>query len=236
MKLALAGLISALLTTGAFAECNTKYLNLSARDYPQVGTVQYHQTLPLNDNEVVLTFDDGPHPKYTPQILKILRDNCVKATFFVIGQMVNHHGEIITREIAEGHSVGTHSFSHPYNFGHLSNAKAEQEISWGIASPTAIIGHQLSPIFRFPGLGKNHTQESWLGRLGISIWSVDINPEDWKGGNTAQIVGATMSQLAKKKKGIIILHDIHKNTVDALPTLLLTLRQKGYIIVGVRMR
>ena len=75
--------------------------------------------LPLADREVVLTFDDGPVPRYTNQILDILAAQCAKATFFLVGEMARAHPSTVRRIFAEGHTIGTHSEDHPVRFGKL---------------------------------------------------------------------------------------------------------------------
>ena len=83
----------------------------------RVGIMQYPQTLPLNDHEVVLTFDDGPAPPHTDKILDIMAAECVKATYFMVGEMARHHPDAVRRVYAEGHTIGTHSEDHPLRNG-----------------------------------------------------------------------------------------------------------------------
>src|SRR5579883_2913604 len=81
--------------------------------HPRIGSMQYPETLPLRDHEVVLTFDDGPIPKNSNQVLQILADNCAKATFFIIGEQAKANPEGIRKLVEAGHTVGTHSQTHP---------------------------------------------------------------------------------------------------------------------------
>lgn len=205
--------------------------NLDIREYPKVGTAQFKQTLPLNDHEVVLTFDDGPHPTITPKILSILEKYCTKATFFVVGNMVNQSPRLLPLEKKMGHNIGTHSFSHPMGFERLTNDKTAQQIDQGIMIARGILGSQLSPLFRFPGLGMNKWQQYYANSKNLSIWSIDIESYDWKGLSPNAIVKQVMGQLEHKRKGIIILHDIHQNTLAALPLLLDALNRSGYKII-----
>ena len=105
-----------------------------------IGTMQYAETLPLEDHEVVLTFDDGPLPKYSYQILDILAAHCVKATFFLIGRQANGNPEGVRKVRDAGHTVGTHSQNHPAGMHRLPVDRARQEIDQGIASVTAALG------------------------------------------------------------------------------------------------
>ena len=91
----------------------SRTLVVDPREHPMIGTMQYRETLPLADHEVVLTFDDGPLPKYSNQILAILAAQCVKATFFTIGRQANANPEGVRKLVAAGHTVATHSQNHP---------------------------------------------------------------------------------------------------------------------------
>src|ERR1700731_5016851 len=84
-------------------------LVVGPREHPRIGTMQYPETLPLRDHEVVLTFDDGPLPRNSNQVLQILADNCVKATFFTIGEQALASPEGVRKLAAAGHNIGTHT-------------------------------------------------------------------------------------------------------------------------------
>ena len=95
------------------------------REHPRIGTMQYPQTLPLRDHEVVLTFDDGPLPrKLGDQILDILASQCVKATFFEIGRMAQAYPEGVRKLIAAGHSIGPQAATHPLTMNHTAGQTA----------------------------------------------------------------------------------------------------------------
>src|ERR1700719_4344101 len=89
------------------------------REHPRIGTMQYPETLPLRDHEVVLTFDDGPLPRNSNQVLDILASQCVKATFFEIGRMAKAYPEGVRKLAEAGHSIGTHSEDHPLTMNHM---------------------------------------------------------------------------------------------------------------------
>src|SRR6266446_1790883 len=97
----------------------SRTLVVDPREHPIIGTMQYAKTLPLADHEVVLTFDDGPLPKYSNQILEILAAQCVKATFFIIGRQANANPEGVRKVVDAGHTVGTHSQNHPLTFNKM---------------------------------------------------------------------------------------------------------------------
>src|SRR6185503_813837 len=104
------------------------------RAHPIIGTMQYNKTLPLEDHEVVLTFDDGPLPHNSNQILDILASQCVKATFFTIGRMAQAYPEGVRKLRDAGHTIGTHTQNHPLSMNRMPIERARQEIDDGIAS------------------------------------------------------------------------------------------------------
>src|SRR5207248_1057124 len=103
------------------------------REHPRVGTMQYPETLPLRDHEVVLTFDDGPLPRNSNKVLAILASQCVKATFFIIGRMAQSAPEGVRKLRDAGHSIGTHTQNHPTGMKRMSIERARQETDDGIA-------------------------------------------------------------------------------------------------------
>jgi peptidoglycan/xylan/chitin deacetylase (PgdA/CDA1 family) len=102
-----------------------RVMTVDAAQTPRVGRKQFPQTLPLQEKELVLTFDDGPWPTTTPKVLTALKYECVHATFFLLGRNVAAHPALARRVIADGHSIGHHSYSHPLlNRRPLAKAKA----------------------------------------------------------------------------------------------------------------
>src|SRR5438128_8493443 len=115
----------------------SRTLVVDPRQHPIIGTMQYAKTLPLEDHEVVLTFDDGPLPKYSYQILDILAAHCAKATFFLVGRQANANPEGVRKVRDAGHTIATHTQNHPGNMNRLPIDRAQKEIEDGIASTTA---------------------------------------------------------------------------------------------------
>ena len=117
---------------------------------PLVGSHDYGVTLPLVPGEVVLTFDDGPLPPYTNAVLKALADECLQATFFMVGRQARAHPELAWQVRAAGHTIGTHTQNHPLH--RMPPDRAAHEIDTGIASVAAALGtpRALAPFFRFP--------------------------------------------------------------------------------------
>jgi peptidoglycan/xylan/chitin deacetylase (PgdA/CDA1 family) len=189
----------------------------------------------LRDHEVVLTFDDGPWPVSTAGVLKALGDQCVKATFFEIGEYARWRPEITRQVIDAGMTVGTHTWSHkdlarnPYA---SDPEKAEQEIEMGASAVHgAAAGGKVAPFFRFPDLVQPPQLLSYLAGRNIAVFSTDIDSRDFTMHKPEQVVDSVMSQLAKWGKGIVLLHDFHRNTADAMPELLRQLKVAGYKVV-----
>jgi peptidoglycan/xylan/chitin deacetylase (PgdA/CDA1 family) len=214
----------------------SRVLALDPAEFPRIGRMQYPDSLPLNDKEVVLTFDDGPLPPYSNQILDILAAQCVKATYFLVGEMARAFPATVRRIYEEGHTIGTHSEDHPTRFGQLPVEKMRHEIDWGISDVSAALGDPkyLAPFFRIPGLARSDTVESELAARGLIVFSSDTVADDWHHGIGAkQIIAAATRRLEASGKGILLLHDIHPKTVAALPGLLKELKDKGLRIVQV---
>ncbi|NVN86694.1 MAG: polysaccharide deacetylase family protein [Rhodopseudomonas sp.] len=213
----------------------SRTLVVDPREHPRIGTMQYGETLPLQDHEVVLTFDDGPLPKYSNQVIDILAAECVKATFFIIGRMANGYPEGVRKLRAAGHTIGTHSQNHPLSMNRMSIERAQQEINDGIAATTAALGDAsaVAPFFRIPGLLRAEGVEDYLASQGIQTWSADFPADDWRPISAARVYELAINRLEAKGKGILLLHDIHPRTVAALPRLLHELKTRGYRIVHV---
>ncbi len=212
----------------------SRVLTVDPAELKRLGTIQYSQSLPLEDHEVVLTFDDGPLPPNTDRVLDALAAECVKATFFVVGQMATAHPAALQRAYKEGHTIGTHSERHA-RLDRLSPDKGEKEISDGIVSAAKVLGDKsaVAPFFRFPYLDLNGAAEERAIQLGLNIWSADLHGSDWTFITAEKVTALTLSRLESKKKGVILLHDIHKRTAEALPVLLRELKKKGYRVVHV---
>src|SRR5262245_21435683 len=161
-----------LIGTADAEECPPGALGVSrtpvvdANEHSRVGSMQYPETLPLNDHEVVLTFDDGPVPRYTSGVLEILASECVKATFFMVGQMARAYPWMVRRVYDEGHTVANHTQNHPIR--KMSVDQAAREIEEGFASLREAIGdpQAVSPFFRIPGLLRQKSVEQYLAAHG----------------------------------------------------------------------
>jgi len=202
---------------------------------PGFGFEHFKQYDFLRDKEVLLTFDDGPWPGNTPAVLKTLADECLKATFFEIGEHATWHPEITKQVIAAGMTVGTHTWSHkdlarnPYAKD-IEQAKAEIEM--GISAVhMAAGGGKVAPFFRFPALQHPPQLLSYLAERNIAVFSTDIDSRDFKLHKPEEVIKSVMSQLEKHGKGIILMHDFKHHTAEALPELIRQLKASGYKVV-----
>ncbi|MGC1778869.1 MAG: polysaccharide deacetylase family protein [Xanthobacteraceae bacterium] len=215
----------------------SRVLPIDFSQYQQLGRMQYPDSLPLNDKEVVITFDDGPLPPSTDKVLDALAAQCVKATFFMVGEMARTFPATVRRVYEEGHTIGTHSDHHPTGFGRLPLDRMREEIDGGIADVSAAFGgdsRYLAPFFRIPGFARSDLVESELARRGLIVFSADVVADDWHRGITpAKIISLAMSRLEARGKGILLLHDIHPKTAEALPGLLEQLKANGFHVVQV---
>jgi len=213
----------------------SRTLVVDPREHPRIGTMQYPETLPLEDHEVVLTFDDGPLPRNSNQILEILAAQCIKATFLEIGRMALAYPEGVRKLRDAGHSIGTHSQDHPLTMNKMSIERAGQEIDDGIASVKSALGDDtsLAPFFRIPGLMRAEGVEDYLASQGIQVWSADFLADDWRHISSSRVFELAIKRLEDKGRGILLLHDIQARTVAALPRILGELKARGYRIVHV---
>jgi peptidoglycan/xylan/chitin deacetylase (PgdA/CDA1 family) len=240
--LAFIGISAFLAAPAAASECANpdalgveRTVVIDATEHPRIGTMQYPETLPLHDKEVVLTFDDGPLPPYTNRVLQALAAECVKATFFLVGRQSRAYPEMVRRVYNEGHTVASHSQNHPLIFTRLPKAGAEREIEQGIESATAALGdpRALAPFFRFPGLGRSQAIEAYLASRQIMVWSADFPADDWTRISPKAVMARALDRLERKGKGVLLLHDIQPRTVLMLPTLLRELKHRGYKVVHI---
>jgi peptidoglycan-N-acetylglucosamine deacetylase len=212
-------------------------LVLSTRGGFAVGFKSYPQSLDLADHEVVLTFDDGPSPKTTPAVLAALSKECVKATFFLIGRSAVANPALVRREVAEGHMIGNHTYSHPI-LRLLSNAAARRDIERGFAADDEIAygNAAVEPktaFFRFPGFADTPALVAWLKSRNIGIFGADLWASDWLKMTPDEERKLVLERLEKAGRGILLLHDTTQSTAAMLPALLRDLKTRGFKIVHI---
>jgi peptidoglycan/xylan/chitin deacetylase (PgdA/CDA1 family) len=187
----------------------------------------------LRQNEVVLTFDDGPWPNTTPAVLKALAEQCVKATFFAIGKHATWHPDILRDVAAQGHTVGTHTWSH-VDLSRKKLQEAKDEVEKGVSAVKAALGSANAPFFRFPQLKHPPELVTYLGERNIAMFSTDLDSFDFKMRKAEKMVDGLMAKLQKHGKGILLMHDFQQVTAEGLPELLKQLKAGGYKIVHLK--
>ncbi len=225
------------------AACNTqgalgvgRTVEIDTTGGPGFGFEHFKQLDFLRDKEVVLTFDDGPWPLNTPAVLKALADECTTGIFFTIGKHATYYPEIIKQVYAAGHTVGTHTWSHAtLTNKKLTEDQRKEEIEKGFSAVKwALGGVSPSPFFRFPALQHPPEMVTYLGDRNIAMFSCDLDSFDFKARNAQAVIDVTMKKLDKLGKGIILMHDFHKHTAEALPDLLKKLKAGGYKVVAMK--
>lgn len=212
-------------------------LTVDVKSTPRVGRKQFPATLPLADKELVLTFDDGPWPATTSKALDALKHECVQATFFLLGRNAADYPAIAKRELAEGHSLGHHSFSHPL-LSHMSLERARAEIDRGIAADEAAVygvrrTEPATPFFRFPGFASNPALLDAVNGRGMVVFGADVWASDWLPMGPEQELHLILGRIDKVGRGIVLLHDTKRQTAQMLPAFLRELKRRGYRIVHV---
>ena len=203
---------------------------------PGFGFEHFKQLDFLRDKEVVLTFDDGPWPENTPSVLKTLANECTTGIFFSIGKHATYYPEILKQVAAAGHTIGAHTWSHAtLTNKKLTEDQRKEEIEKGFSAVKwALGGVSPSPFFRFPALQHPPEMVTYLGTRNIAMFSCDLDSFDFKARNAQQVIDVTMKKLDKLGKGIILMHDFHKHTAEALPELLRKLKAGGYKVVQMK--
>ena len=200
-----------------------------------LGGFQYRELLPLNDKEVVITFDDGPLPPYSTRILDILAHECVKATFFMVGRMARAFPKIVRRTHDEGHTLANHSQNHPFNFHTMSVADAAREIDGAFEfdrdrGRRSREGGAVLPVSRpaSPGRRRALSRVEAGHELERGLHGRRLDAHQF-----ARDRRRALTRLEAKGKGILLLHDIQPATALGLPELLAELKARGYRVVHV---
>lgn len=198
-----------------------------------VGSFHYASP-PFAAKEIALTFDDGPRPGSTERILDTLKRACVHATFFVVGGRASQTPDLVRREAAEGHTIGTHTWSHR-NLKSLSAESGKDEIERAITTVRAITGRASDArLFRYPDLSQTPEMNSVLTADGQSVVSADVSPKDWRGDPPGETLERLKKLVERRGRGIVLLHDAQDHTADFLPDFLAFLKAGGYRIVALQ--
>jgi peptidoglycan-N-acetylglucosamine deacetylase len=179
---------------------------------------------------IAMTFDDGPHKINTPRLLDMLKERHIHATFFMVGENVVDNPEIVKRILAEGHELGNHSWSHP-QLSVMGDASVREQLQKTQDAITKASG--VTPKLMRPPYGAfTARQRNWAhGEWGFTVVLWDVDPEDWKYRNAEHVKKEILK--AAISGSIVLSHDIHKTTVDAMPEVLDTLAARGFKFVTV---
>lgn len=187
--------------------------------------------VPTTHKVVALTIDDGPHFKTTPELLKVLREKQAKVTFFVLGANAEEYPGIVAQEVAEGHEIASHAYSHQF-LNSMPLAAAAAEVDRAQAIITAA-GAPKPTLFRPPGGGYNDKIVAMLRERGYRtvLWSVDTG--DWRRGAAEQVVKTTLDNVTPGS--IVLMHDgqYPLPTPQAIGIIIDNLRDQGYQLVTV---
>src|SRR6195256_4326278 len=179
---------------------------------------------------IAMTFDDGPSATLTPKLLDLLAAHHIKATFFVIGENVAEHAEIVARAAREGHEVGNHSWSHP-NFGKMSDKSIRRQLQQTDDAIKSATGKR--PTLMRPPYGSiTNRQKRWIhDEFGYNVILWDVDPNDWKRPGPAVVRGRILKET--RPGSIVLSHDIHPGTIEAMPSTFDELEAKGFKFVTV---
>src|SRR5213595_2513036 len=179
---------------------------------------------------IAMTFDDGPSTTLTPKLLDLLAAHHIKATFFVIGENVAEHPEIVARAAREGHEIANHSWSHP-NFGKMSDESVRRQLQQTDDAIKNATGKR--PTLMRPPYGSITAREKhWIhDEFGYDIILWDVDPYDWKRPGP----GVVRARILKETRpgSIVLSHDIHPGTIEAMPSTFDELEAKGFKFVTV---
>jgi peptidoglycan/xylan/chitin deacetylase (PgdA/CDA1 family) len=196
---------------------------------PAPGKIAY-SSVNADGPYIALTFDDGPHTTNTPRLLDILAKRNIKVTFFVIGENVQANPAILKREVAEGHEIGNHTWDHP-NLAKKSDDAVRSELRRTQDIIVQTIG--TAPTLMRPPYGElTAKQRKWVNAefgYKVILWAVD--PLDWKRPGSSVVAQRILSET--RAGNIILVHDIHAPTIDAIPEVLDGLLAKGFKFVTV---
>lgn len=179
-----------------------------------------------DSKKIALTFDDGPHPYYTEQLLDGLKERGAKATFFVLGEHAEQYPELVERMSEEGHLIGNHTYSHMQL--NQSNSEAfKEELVQTSRLIEELTGQEVQYV-RPPYGTWNKKFEKELNMFPV-LWTID--PLDWSSSNVSGIVNKVTSKA--KDNSIILMHDEYKTTVTAALQIVDKLQEEGYEFVTV---
>ncbi len=187
----------------------------------------------LAAGEVILTFDDGPHASRTRRVLDLLDRDCVQATFFLIGREAENHPDQVREIVARGHTLGGHSWDHPY-LSKRPVAEAVANIQRGMQAIEAATGAPVL-MFRFPFIDTSPELSEAVWQAGYLDVTVTVDGADWLDQTPEDSVARVMAGLeARGRRGIILLHDPYRASDRRTRLLLEALKAENYKVVALK--
>lgn len=184
----------------------------------------------VDGSYLAMTFDDGPHATNTPKLLEMAAKRHIKLTFFVLGECVQQNPAVLQREVAEGHEIGNHSWSHP-NLAKLSDAAVRSQLRRTDELIVKTAG--VKPKLMRPPYGElTKRQRIWVNHdfnYKVILW--DVDPLDWKRPGPSVVASRIIA--GARPGSIILSHDIHPPTIEAMPQVFDALLAKGFKFVTV---
>jgi peptidoglycan/xylan/chitin deacetylase (PgdA/CDA1 family) len=185
---------------------------------------------PRSGGAICLTFDDGPHPELTPKLLDLLEKEKIPATFFLIGRDAEKCPDLVRRMVAEGHAVGSHSYSHPKRT-ELSPAETIEEVSRGRSIVDALIGTR-SRLYRPPNGKVTARDLLWMWRNGLCVVLWNVDPRDFAAANS-DMVRDWFQDRVLQPGDILLFHDTHPHALTVLPELVNMAKKQGFTFTTV---
>src|SRR4051812_38681848 len=199
------------------------------RNSPAVPRISFNY-VHVDGPYIAMTFDDGPQEKLTPKLLDLLAQHHIKATFFVIGQNAAEYPDIVARAAREGHEIGNHSWSHP-NLAKMSDESVRKQLRQTDDAIKQATGKRPT-VMRPPYGSISARQKHWIhDEFGYEIILWDVDPLDWKRPGPAVVTNRILKET--RPGSIVLSHDIHPGTIEAMPETLNQLEAKGFKFVTV---
>ncbi len=197
---------------------------------PPSGARLTYNSIKTDQKVLAMTFDDGPHPSNTPRLLKILRDRNIKATFYLVGKNAKAYPSIVRQMVAEGHEIGNHTWTHG-SLTSMSDEQIRRELTMSSDAVFEAAGYRPQTIRPPYGAINQRVKELMFSEFGYPtiMWSVD--PQDWRKPGVAVVTSRIVT--ASHPGAILLAHDIHAPTIDAMPGTFDQLLAKGYRFVTV---
>jgi peptidoglycan-N-acetylglucosamine deacetylase len=198
------------------------------QEAPPAAKIEFIKSGSPEGNRIALTFDDGPTPGVTERILDALEQRQLHATFFMIGQKISATPDLARRVLAEGHEIGNHTFTHP-KLTDLPPAQVETEIQKSVDVMHDVLGYRAA-WFRAPYDALRQNQAPVVAQKGLGVVAWSVNPNDWAQPGEEKIIAIILAET--KPGSIIVCHDLHAQTANALDRILDGLLERGLQFVA----